>query len=245
MRPLVVVALLVALSSSCAKPSGTASIPSSPPPVTPQPIAPSPAPSPAPSSPPSPSVATPASAGASASALASAAASPTSPPTIPASWTHHANASLHVSFAYPSSTFHLTETADAIHLDSALQRELLGGDPKPGMWTYSILMARRPGTRRAVLARELPSYMDLLFPDGGAFAADPDLASDTTLAGRPAYEVRTGVEGYNQDTFFVELDSSTSMIMRCQYVGDVMGPKPDAEEQVRTCEGVFQSIVWR
>lgn len=213
---------------------------------------------PAPASPP-PSVSAP---------VAEAPSSASAPPSAPSAPAHHASAPAPSASAPPAPAEALTRRSVAAlgidygyaaklfprvralagggeMLESNVSADELGGDPKPGKWTFSVTLTKKPTTRLAAARADQGKEMfAVLFPDGGP-TGDPEESVAIQVAGRDAYRTHTGVEGYNTDTVYVDAPGGGTLIVSCKWLGSVIMSSLDADVQLKACEDVWNSIRWK
>lgn len=163
---------------------------------------------------------------------ATATAAAPSPPPVPSDWAHYTHARLGVRFAYPKTTFRVSETATSVTLASALARDELGGDPHPKKWIYGLRIFARDLDVMATMKKEAESFYDMAFPKG-VFNEQNGSIVKTRLLGLDGYRLTSGVEGYNSDEIFLARGPKATLVIRFDTVGDIMGPTPTEDEQRR------------
>jgi hypothetical protein len=161
-----------------------------------------------------------------------------------AGWASLSNAKKTLSLRYPADVFPKNKIGDdSIALISNLTRGLLG--ETKGEHRYQIRVEHIVGTPFDAVKRSFKTYpFPDMFPKGteASFTAVEGAGDRANVAGHTGYRVHTGVEGYNQDTTFLDVGPKKTLRFQCTWIGSVMGPEIDADKQVAICDAVLASL---
>ena len=175
-------------------------------------------------------------------------AAPPTPKLATDKWATVATTKKTIAAKYPADVFPKTKVAaDSLTLTSKLERGLLGEGNGNQKHRFQITIDFVAGTPFESVRRDFKAYpFPQMFPKGTEDSY-VELADDgcrrLVLGGKGGYRVHTGVEGYNENTSFVEASAKKSLRFRCTYVGSVMGPEIDEDTQVAICDAVLDSVI--
>jgi hypothetical protein len=159
-------------------------------------------------------------------------------------WASLSTAKKTLSLRYPADVFPKNKVGDdSILLISNLTRGLLG--ETNGEHRYQIRVDHIVGTPFDAVKRSFKTYpFPDMFPNGteASFIAVEGAGDRANIAGHAGYRIHTGVEGYNEDTTFLDVGPKKTLRFQCTWVGSVMGPEIDADKQVEICDAVLASL---
>ena len=149
------------------------------------------------------------------------------------------SAKLGVGFSYPKDIFKLSESPTQVVLASTLSRDQLGGERKPRKWTYGARILVSPLSPERYLARHYKAFHADAFP-GGVFKETESITAEK-VAGRDAYRLWAGIEGYNERVFVLKKGTG-SVALHFRTIGSVMSPTIPEDEQVKVFDQLLASL---